>query len=181
MIVAGPLRPIDVTTRFQSPEPDPSAAAFCGPEGRAPHPRLQATWDGQSVCGHLRRDPARAGRNHAPSSQRRNAGSSPSRATAPRRRTRSSTTAAHARSRRFRSSRARTHDYRRHGTTSLFAALNVATGKVIGKCYRRSCCVSTKKHRFRRWNCAFPGQHTSRISAQRVRPQENCCFVLLLP
>lgn len=26
----------------------------------------------------------------------------------------------------------RTHDYRRHGTTSLFAALDVATGKVIG-------------------------------------------------
>jgi transposase len=31
----------------------------------------------------------------------------------------------------------RTHDYARHGTTSLFAALDVATGKVIGKCYRR--------------------------------------------
>ena len=31
----------------------------------------------------------------------------------------------------------RTHDYRRHGTTSLFAALDVATGAVIGKCYRR--------------------------------------------
>jgi len=30
-----------------------------------------------------------------------------------------------------------THDYVRHGTTSLFAALNVATGAVIGKCYRR--------------------------------------------
>ena len=30
-----------------------------------------------------------------------------------------------------------THDYVRHGTTSLFAALNVATGKVIGKCPRR--------------------------------------------
>jgi transposase len=30
-----------------------------------------------------------------------------------------------------------THDYERHGTTSLFAALNVATGSVIGKCYRR--------------------------------------------
>ena len=30
-----------------------------------------------------------------------------------------------------------THDYVRNGTTSLFAALNVATGKVIGKCYRR--------------------------------------------
>jgi transposase len=30
-----------------------------------------------------------------------------------------------------------THDYVRNGTTSLFAALDVATGKVIGKCYRR--------------------------------------------
>lgn len=30
-----------------------------------------------------------------------------------------------------------THDYFRHGTTSLFAALNVATGEVIGKCHRR--------------------------------------------
>jgi transposase len=27
-----------------------------------------------------------------------------------------------------------THDYYRHGTTTLFAALNVASGKVIGKC-----------------------------------------------
>jgi transposase len=31
----------------------------------------------------------------------------------------------------------RTHDYRRHGTTSLFAALDVATGTVIGACHRR--------------------------------------------
>lgn len=31
----------------------------------------------------------------------------------------------------------RTHDYVRHGTTSLFAALNVKTGEVIGKCHRR--------------------------------------------
>lgn len=31
----------------------------------------------------------------------------------------------------------RTHDYERHGTTSLFAALDVATGRVIGKCYRQ--------------------------------------------
>ena len=30
----------------------------------------------------------------------------------------------------------RTHDYKRHGTTSLFAALDVATGFVIGG-YRR--------------------------------------------
>jgi transposase len=31
----------------------------------------------------------------------------------------------------------RTHDYERHGTTSLFAALEVASGKVIGECHRR--------------------------------------------
>ncbi len=30
-----------------------------------------------------------------------------------------------------------THDYRRHGTTSLFAALEVATGKVTDACYQR--------------------------------------------
>lgn len=29
----------------------------------------------------------------------------------------------------------RTHDYIRHGTTDLFAALDAATGKVIGKCH----------------------------------------------
>jgi transposase len=29
----------------------------------------------------------------------------------------------------------RTHDYKRNGTTSLFAALDVATGAVIGKCF----------------------------------------------
>ena len=29
----------------------------------------------------------------------------------------------------------RTHDYTRHGTTSLFAALDVATGAAIGRCY----------------------------------------------
>lgn len=37
----------------------------------------------------------------------------------------------------FSSSERRTHDYRRYGTTSLFAALNVATGHVIGECHRR--------------------------------------------
>ena len=30
-----------------------------------------------------------------------------------------------------------TRDYIRHGTTSLFAALDIATGKVIGSCHRR--------------------------------------------
>jgi transposase len=31
----------------------------------------------------------------------------------------------------------RTHDYDRHGTTTLFAALDVATGRVLGKCFAR--------------------------------------------
>ncbi len=35
----------------------------------------------------------------------------------------------------------RTHDYVRHGTTSHFAALNVKTGTVIGRCPRRHLAV----------------------------------------
>lgn len=31
----------------------------------------------------------------------------------------------------------RSHDYQRHGTTSLFAALDIATGNVLGKCFAR--------------------------------------------
>ncbi|OAI73632.1 endonuclease DDE, partial [Ralstonia solanacearum] len=31
----------------------------------------------------------------------------------------------------------RTHDYMRHGTTTLFAALDIATGEVIGELHRR--------------------------------------------
>ena len=31
----------------------------------------------------------------------------------------------------------RSHDYKRHGTTALFAALDIATGQVLGRCYRR--------------------------------------------
>ncbi|MBU0482527.1 MAG: IS630 family transposase [Proteobacteria bacterium] len=36
-----------------------------------------------------------------------------------------------------------THDYRRNGTTSLFAALNIADGKVVGTCMKR--------HRHQEW------------------------------
>ena len=39
----------------------------------------------------------------------------------------------------------RTHDYRRHGTTTLFAALDIATGKVIGSLHRRHRSVEFKK------------------------------------
>ncbi len=37
----------------------------------------------------------------------------------------------------FDKSEKRTHDYVRHGTTNLFAALNVGTGEVIGRCFDR--------------------------------------------
>ena len=33
--------------------------------------------------------------------------------------------------------RTMTHDYKRNGTTDLFAALNVLTGNVIGRCWTR--------------------------------------------
>ncbi len=39
----------------------------------------------------------------------------------------------------------RTHDYQRHGTTSLFAALDVKTGKVLGECHRRHRSVEFRK------------------------------------
>ena len=39
----------------------------------------------------------------------------------------------------------RSHDYKRHGTTSLFAALDVKTGTVIGACHRRHRSVEFRK------------------------------------
>lgn len=39
----------------------------------------------------------------------------------------------------------RSHDYKRHGTTSLFAALDMATGKVIGSLHARHRAVEFKK------------------------------------
>jgi len=37
------------------------------------------------------------------------------------------------------------HDYKRNGTTSVFAALNTATGEVIGKRYRHHRSIELKK------------------------------------
>ena len=50
-----------------------------------------------------------------------------------------------------------THDYKRHGTTTLFAALDVLAGKVMGDCYKRH------RHQeflrfLRRINREFPGK-----------------------
>ena len=38
-----------------------------------------------------------------------------------------------------------THDYVRHGTTSLFAALNAKTGEIIGQCHRRHRAIEFRK------------------------------------
>ena len=58
-----------------------------------------------------------------------------------------------------------THDYVRHGTTSLFAALNVATGEVIGECHRR--------HRHQEF-LKFLGEVHARVS------KESCVEVHLI-
>lgn len=39
----------------------------------------------------------------------------------------------------------RSHDYKRHGVTSLFAALDIATGYVIGKCFPRHRAIEFRK------------------------------------
>jgi transposase len=39
----------------------------------------------------------------------------------------------------------RTHDYERHGTTTLFAALDILTGKVVGECYPRHRAIEFRK------------------------------------
>jgi transposase len=49
----------------------------------------------------------------------------------------------------------RTHDYVRHGTTSLFAALNVKSGMVIGQCHRRHRALEFRKF-LRRIDAAAP-------------------------
>src|SRR5271169_3298860 len=55
----------------------------------------------------------------------------------------------------------RTHDYRRHGTTSLFAALDVATGRVIGQCHAR------------KWSGGSRCWRSGRCGAQPIAAREN--------
>src|SRR5689334_694092 len=50
-----------------------------------------------------------------------------------------------------------THDYKRHGTTTLFAALEVLQGKVIGQCYERHRHQEFLKF-LRRLDQEFPGE-----------------------
>jgi len=52
-----------------------------------------------------------------------------------------------------------THDYKRHGTTTLFAALHVVEGRVIGQCYPRHRHQEFLKF-LRRLDEEFPGEVT---------------------
>jgi hypothetical protein len=57
-----------------------------------------------------------------------------------------------------------THDYKRHGTTALFAALNIADGKVIGTCMER--------HRHQEW-LQFPEKATAPDCWQPLHAQAS--------
>jgi transposase len=50
-----------------------------------------------------------------------------------------------------------THDYKRHGTTTLFAALELAAGKVVGQCYARHRHQEFLKF-LKRLDAEFPGE-----------------------
>jgi transposase len=49
----------------------------------------------------------------------------------------------------------RTHDYMRHGTTTLFAALDIATGKIIGAANFCSSCAPSRPTCHPNWTCIW--------------------------
>ena len=51
-----------------------------------------------------------------------------------------------------------THDYKRNGTTTLFAALEVLQGKVIGQCYKRHRHQEILKVSAHDWTRSFPAR-----------------------
>ena len=68
-----------------------------------------------------------------------------------------------------------THSYIRHGTTSLFAALDVALGFVIGKCYKRHRACD-RISRLPRSGCdaqGFPTASTSTLSWTTTPPTKR--------
>ena len=57
----------------------------------------------------------------------------------------------------------RTHDYVRHGTTSLFAALDVKSGKIIGECHRRH-----RAREFRKFLDTIEGSVPARLDVHLI-------------
>ena len=61
-----------------------------------------------------------------------------------------------------------THDYKRHPTTTLFAAFNILNGKVIGACQQR--------HRSREFVAFLNHLERQLAEDQEVHPiMDNCC------
>ena len=65
----------------------------------------------------------------------------------------------------------RTHDDKRHGTLSLFAALDIATGRVIGQCYARH--RSQEFMKFLRQIADARRNHRACLPAQRRRSNKG--------
>ncbi|HWJ52901.1 MAG TPA: hypothetical protein VNT24_05950 [Propionibacteriaceae bacterium] len=62
----------------------------------------------------------------------------------------------------------RTHDYVRHGTTNLFAALDTATGEVLGECYSR---VAAPRSFSSSWRLSSNGTGTARSTSSWTTSQ----------
>ena len=72
-----------------------------------------------------------------------------------------------------------THDYKRNGTTTLFAALDVLDGRVVGQCFQRH-----RHHEFlrflRRLDNEFPGKTIFEACPSwlvRQRPRIAKCYL----
>ena len=61
-----------------------------------------------------------------------------------------------------------THDYKRNGTTTLFAALDVLEGRVIGRCMQR--------HRHQSLPRRRPGSSSASSTPSRPRPRSARSF-----
>jgi hypothetical protein len=61
-----------------------------------------------------------------------------------------------------------THDYKRHGTTTLFAALSVLDGTVIGRCMQRHRCCVSRVGKIRRYHglVMMPRQSRASLSGE---------------
>ena len=72
----------------------------------------------------------------------------------------------------------RTHDYVRHGTTSLFAALDIQTGKVIGECHRRHRAVEFRKF-LDTIEAAVPAHLDVHLIARQLRDPQDAGYSAL--
>ena len=62
------------------------------------------------------------------------------------------------------------HDYKRNGTTTLFAAIEMAAGQLIGTCMSR--------HRHQEWN-KFPDVIDQQTPANRDCISDHCCLFIV--